>query len=121
MADEHTAFFVISDDAVSFGKLARFFRDGLHCPNALFLDGSVSSLWDPAAERQDAYSELGPMVLVLKRGPSPGKRRPGVSQGSMEEEPKQKNDRDRNADQPKQNTLAHLTHSSNSFVSAITL
>jgi MFS transporter, DHA2 family, multidrug resistance protein len=38
----------------------------------------------------------------------------------MEEKPKQKNDGDRNADQPEQNTLAHLTHSSNSFVSAIT-
>lgn len=73
VADAHTAYFVISDDAVSFGKLARFFRDALHCPNALFLDGSVSSLWDPAAERQDAYTELGPMVLVLKREPSPAK------------------------------------------------
>lgn len=68
--DPSTAFFVISEEGVSFGRFARFFRDALHCPNALFLDGSVSSLWDPGAGRQDAYSELGPMVVVLRRQPS---------------------------------------------------
>jgi uncharacterized protein YigE (DUF2233 family) len=61
-----TAYFVISEDIVSFGRFARFFRDALDCPNALYLDGSVSSLWDPAAERQDAFSELGPMVAVFE-------------------------------------------------------
>ena len=60
------ALFVISDDPVSFGKLARFFRDRLKTPNALYLDGSVSSLWDPAGNRQDSHSPLGPMVVVLK-------------------------------------------------------
>jgi len=58
--------FVISDDAVSFGKFARFFRDGLKTPNALFFDGSVSSLWDPANGRQDSYAELGPIIVALK-------------------------------------------------------
>jgi uncharacterized protein YigE (DUF2233 family) len=38
------AFFMISNDAVSFGRFARFLRDGLGCPDILFLDGSVSSL-----------------------------------------------------------------------------
>jgi uncharacterized protein YigE (DUF2233 family) len=61
------AFFVISEDGVSFGRFARFFRDRLGCRDALFLDGSVSSLWDPAAGRQDGYSQLGPMVVVLRR------------------------------------------------------
>ena len=60
------ALFVISQDPVSFGKLARFFRDELKTPNALYFDGSVSSLWDPAGNRQDSHSPLGPMVVVLK-------------------------------------------------------
>jgi uncharacterized protein YigE (DUF2233 family) len=66
--DPRTAFLVISEDGVSFGRFARFFRDRLGCPNALFLDGSVSSLWDPGSGRQDGYSGLGPMVVVLRRG-----------------------------------------------------
>ncbi|HET7708201.1 MAG TPA: phosphodiester glycosidase family protein [Sphingomicrobium sp.] len=60
------ALFVISKDLVSFGKLARFFRDDLKTPDALYFDGSVSSLWDPAGNRQDSHSPLGPMVVVLK-------------------------------------------------------
>jgi uncharacterized protein YigE (DUF2233 family) len=60
------ALFVISDEPVSFGKFARFFRDGLHTPNALFLDGAVSSLWDPANARQDAGVPLGPIIVAFK-------------------------------------------------------
>ena len=56
--------FVISDDKVSFGKLARLFRDQLGCPNALFLDGFVSSLWDAASGRFDQDVPLGPMIVV---------------------------------------------------------
>jgi len=65
--NERTAFFVISDEPVSFGRLARFFRDVLKCPNALFLDGTVSSLWDPQAGRRDGYDSLGPLILVFSR------------------------------------------------------
>jgi prepilin-type processing-associated H-X9-DG protein len=68
--DAKTAFFVISEDPVSFGRFARFFRDALGAGNALYLDGSVSSLWDPGAERQDAYSQLGPMVAIFRSAPS---------------------------------------------------
>jgi prepilin-type processing-associated H-X9-DG protein len=71
------ALFVISEEAVSFGKLARFFRDGLKTPNALFFDGSVSSLWDPANGRMDSHSELGPMIVALKPSVSkPGREGP---------------------------------------------
>ncbi|SMF69609.1 phosphodiester glycosidase family protein [Allosphingosinicella indica] len=65
--DAATAFFVISEEGVSFGRFARFFRDALGCPNALYLDGSVSSLWNPAAGRRDAYSRLGPMIVVSRK------------------------------------------------------
>jgi uncharacterized protein YigE (DUF2233 family) len=65
--DAHTALFVISDTPVSFGRLARLFRDELRCHDALFLDGVVSNAWIPSAERRDSGHELGPMVVVLDR------------------------------------------------------
>lgn len=64
---EGRAHFVISDEPVSFGKLARYFRDALECPDALFLDGSVSSLWDPHMGRVDGGPPLGPLIVVEKR------------------------------------------------------
>ena len=65
--DRHgRAHFVISKDPVSFGKLARYFRDVLGTPNALFLDGSVSQLWDPGHGRLDGGPPLGPLIVVEK-------------------------------------------------------
>jgi len=64
-----SAYFVISQAPVSFGKLARLFRDELHCPNALFLDGTVSSLWAPGLNRRDNARLIGPIVTVLDRAP----------------------------------------------------
>ena len=58
---------MISDDPVSFGRFARMFSDGLNCPDALFLDGSVSSLWAPDLNREDVRDGLGTFVVVLKR------------------------------------------------------
>ncbi len=60
------AHFVISDAPVSFGQLARYFRDTLKVSNALYLDGAVSSLWDPAGERKDG-GRVGPIIVVTKR------------------------------------------------------
>jgi len=58
--------FVISEEPVSLGKFARFFRDGLKARNALFFDGAVSALWDPANGRRDITKPLGPMVVAFK-------------------------------------------------------
>jgi uncharacterized protein YigE (DUF2233 family) len=58
--------FVISEDAVSLGKFARFFRDQLKCRDALFFDGAVSALWDPANHRRDVTVPLGPIVVAFK-------------------------------------------------------
>jgi uncharacterized protein YigE (DUF2233 family) len=58
--------FVISADPVSFGKLARFFRDELKAEDALYFDGSVSSLWDPANARMDVVTDLGPIIVALR-------------------------------------------------------
>jgi uncharacterized protein YigE (DUF2233 family) len=60
------AWFAVSEEGVSFGRFARFFRDALGCRDALYLDGTVSSLWDPATDRQDGYSSLGPMIAVFR-------------------------------------------------------
>lgn len=61
------AHFVISDAPLSFGQLARFFRDEIKVPNALFLDGNVAALWDPLAERLDTGAEIGPLIVVKNR------------------------------------------------------
>lgn len=58
------ALFVISGAPVSFGKLARLYRDQLKCDDALYFDGAVSSLWAPSLDRLDAGRNLGPMVVV---------------------------------------------------------
>ena len=65
--DRHTAVFAISEEPVTFGAFARLFRDELDCPNALFLDGSVSSLYAPALRRSDGLLPMGPIVGALPR------------------------------------------------------
>jgi uncharacterized protein YigE (DUF2233 family) len=64
--NDHTAIFVISDNAVNFYDFARFFRDELQCANALFFDGTVSSLYSPELLRRDELVPLGPMVGAVK-------------------------------------------------------
>ncbi|WP_395687970.1 phosphodiester glycosidase family protein [Aestuariivirga sp.] len=66
--DEHTLIFAISEDWVNFHSFARLFRDHLSCPNALFLDGAISSLHAPELGRSDGFAPLGP-VVALVRGP----------------------------------------------------
>lgn len=63
------AHFVISEGPVSFGKLARFFRDTLKVRDALYLDGSVSALWDSAHGRIDARAPIGPMLVIEEKTP----------------------------------------------------
>jgi uncharacterized protein YigE (DUF2233 family) len=52
---------------VSFDAFARLFRDGLNCPNALFLDGgSASSLYPPSLNSRGNILSLGPMLAVFE-------------------------------------------------------
>jgi uncharacterized protein YigE (DUF2233 family) len=62
--DGVTAIFAISDRPVTFHAFARFFAEALGCSDALFLDGSVSSLYAPELNRDDDFSPLGPMIGV---------------------------------------------------------
>jgi uncharacterized protein YigE (DUF2233 family) len=64
--DPHTLIFAISETGVNFHSFARLFRDGLNCPNALFLDGSISSLHARELSRSDYYFEIGPMVALVR-------------------------------------------------------
>lgn len=61
--------FAISEAPVSFGKFARLFKDALGAPNALYLDGSVSSLWDPVNGRMDSFTAIGPMLVAFAKEP----------------------------------------------------
>ena len=58
------AVFVISESPVTFYDFAAFFRDSLHCREALYLDGSISSLYAPRLNREDRVSDMGPMLGV---------------------------------------------------------
>jgi uncharacterized protein YigE (DUF2233 family) len=62
------AHFVITKDRVNFYEFARYFRDGLGCRNALFLDGGVApGLYAPEFGRNDApgHGGYGPIIAVV--------------------------------------------------------
>jgi uncharacterized protein YigE (DUF2233 family) len=61
--------FVISEEPVTFFEFAGFFRDHLHCREALYLDGTISSLYAPQLGREDHWSDMGPMLAVVKSSP----------------------------------------------------
>jgi uncharacterized protein YigE (DUF2233 family) len=60
--------FVISESPVTFYEFAGLFRDFLHCREALYLDGSISSLYAPQLSREDRFSDMGPMLGVVGLG-----------------------------------------------------
>jgi uncharacterized protein YigE (DUF2233 family) len=65
--DAHTVVFAISENAVTFWQFAHLFRDGLGSANALFLDGSISSLYAPALRRSDTLYPMGPIIAAFER------------------------------------------------------
>lgn len=71
-ADGTRALFVISNTPVNFLEFARFFRDYLSLPQALYIDGNVSRLHAPALRRSDWGTLLGPIVgkVVDARAPT---------------------------------------------------
>lgn len=57
--------FVMSDEPVTFYDFATLFKDELHCPNALFLDGGIASaLYAPSLNRNDK-KDMGVMIGVV--------------------------------------------------------
>jgi uncharacterized protein YigE (DUF2233 family) len=61
----HEIFLVISEGPIRFYDLAVFFRDVLHCPDALYLDGTISRLYAPSIGRDgDAGDFMGMLAVV---------------------------------------------------------
>ena len=61
-ADGQRVVFVISRIPVTFHEFARFFRDDLGLPNALFLDGNISRIYAPPLNRHDKGFRMGPII-----------------------------------------------------------
>ena len=61
--------FAISDTPVRFYDFAMLFRDVLDCPNALYLDGTISSVLLPQQGRHDRFFPMGPIIGVVSRVP----------------------------------------------------
>ena len=66
--DGQRAVFAISNDAVNFHSFARFFRDELGLPDALYFDGNISRLYAPALGRHDGGFPMGPIVGTVVPG-----------------------------------------------------
>ncbi len=60
----------ISDEPVNFHHFARFFRDALSLPNALYLDGRISRLHAPEIDRSDFGFPVGPIIGVVEGAPA---------------------------------------------------
>jgi uncharacterized protein YigE (DUF2233 family) len=67
VADGHNVRFAISNGPVTFHEFAHLFRERLHCPDALYLDGSISSLYAPSISRHDRFMPMGPIIGVVER------------------------------------------------------
>ncbi len=65
VSPDGTLHLAISSRPVNFHDFARFFRDGLGTPDALYLDGRVSRLWAPGLGRRGAGLPLGPMIGLV--------------------------------------------------------
>ncbi|MFI5011278.1 MAG: phosphodiester glycosidase family protein [Hyphomicrobiales bacterium] len=65
--DGHIVVFAISEVPVTFAEFAHLFRDALSCRDALFLDGSVSSLYAPSLHRSDGLAPMGPIIGAVER------------------------------------------------------
>lgn len=69
-----TVVFAISDEPVRFHDFARLFRDGLGVSSALYLDGTVSSIYAPELGRRDWLYAVGPIIAVFPRAGAPARR-----------------------------------------------
>jgi uncharacterized protein YigE (DUF2233 family) len=64
---DNQLYFVISQQAVNFYQFAQFFKQQLKIDNALYLDGSISSLYVADTRRNDQNFNLGPIVAEVAK------------------------------------------------------
>jgi uncharacterized protein YigE (DUF2233 family) len=57
-------FWAVSDSGVNLHTTARLFRDVLKCSDALYLDGSIATLWARGVARPDTTADLGPILGI---------------------------------------------------------
>jgi uncharacterized protein YigE (DUF2233 family) len=69
--DAGKVIFVVSDAPLTLYELAAAFRDDLHCPNALYLDGSVTSVAVPALNQRIQRADIGPILAIVEDAPRP--------------------------------------------------
>ena len=60
------ALFVISEKPVTFYEFASFFRDKLHCSNALYLDGAISGIYTDEPARNLNPADLSAIIGLVK-------------------------------------------------------
>ena len=65
--NDSTAVFVISKGEINFYDFATFFRDSLHCKNALYLDGVISEMYAPALQRLYNGGEFASFITITSK------------------------------------------------------
>jgi uncharacterized protein YigE (DUF2233 family) len=65
-----TVVFAASADVLTLYEFATIFRGVLKCPNALYLDGSVSSVYAPSLKEHIQRADLGPIIAVVDTPPA---------------------------------------------------
>lgn len=66
VVSSHLVVFAITEEPVNLHEFATLFRDILKCPDALYLDGVISSIHLPDCHRSDSKSDLGPIIGVVR-------------------------------------------------------
>jgi uncharacterized protein YigE (DUF2233 family) len=66
-----TAIFAISNEPVNLYTFARFFKEALQCPEALYLDGAISAMYAPALGRTTLEGNFAGILGVTQPSASP--------------------------------------------------
>ena len=67
LADANRVVFVLSEQPISFYSLASLFKEKLECSDALYLDGSISALYDATdPDRAQQLEDYGVMLGVVE-------------------------------------------------------
>jgi uncharacterized protein YigE (DUF2233 family) len=64
--DDGTIVFAMARDPVNLSTFATIFRDALHCPDALYLDGAISQFY-VAPDRPDTDGQFAGIIAVTVR------------------------------------------------------
>jgi uncharacterized protein YigE (DUF2233 family) len=64
--DNGKVIFAVSESPLTLYEFAVAFRDDLHCPNALYLDGSITSVYAPSLNQRIQRADLGPILAIVQ-------------------------------------------------------